>query len=119
MATADVLYSDSLVEITQGAICFKSYYFPFGSRRVSFSDISHITTEKPSLLNGQYKLHGTGDFVTWFPRDWKRPQRAVIFFAQMRGAARRIGFTVEDAGQVERLLQDARLLARPPAAGKP
>lgn len=116
MATANVLYSDSLVEITQGAICFKNYYFPFGSRRVSFSDISHITTEKPSLLNGQYRLHGTGDFVTWFPRDWKRPQRAVIFFAQMRGSSRRIGFTVEDAAQVERLFQNNNLLARRAAA---
>lgn len=116
MATADVLYSDSLVEITQDAICFKNYYFPFGSKRVSFSGIDHITTEKPSLLNGQYRLHGTGDFVTWFPRDWKRPQRAVIFFAQMRGSSRRIGFTVEDAAQVERLLQNNNLLARRAAA---
>ncbi len=69
MATADVLYSDSLVEITQDAICFKCYYFPFGSKRVRFADIDHVTVEKPSLLNGKYKLQGTNDFVTWFPRD--------------------------------------------------
>lgn len=116
MASTDVLYSDSLVEITQDAICFKAYYFPFGSKRVRFSDIDHVTAEKPSLLNGQYKLHGTGDFMTWFPRDWKRPWRAVIFFARLRGSSRRIGFTVEDIGRAERILQDKSLLSRTASA---
>lgn len=110
MATADVLYSDSLVEITQDAICFKAYYFPFGSKRVRFADIDRVTAEKPSLLNGQYKLHGTGDFVTWFPRDWHRPARPEIFFAHLRGSSRSIGFTVEDAKQVEGILRDKHLL---------
>ncbi len=116
MTTANVLYSDSLVEITQEAICFKAYYFPFGSKRVRFSDIDRITAEKPSLRNGQYKLHGTGDFVNWFPRDWKRPRRAVIFFARLRGSSHGIGFTVEEAGPVERILQNKNLLSRTAAA---
>jgi hypothetical protein len=38
MATADVLYSDSLVEITQEAIWFKAYYFPFFLARQRLDD---------------------------------------------------------------------------------
>jgi len=116
MATADVLYSDSLVEITQEAICFKSYYFPFGSKRVRFSDIARVTAEKPSLRNGQYKLQGTGDLRTWFSRDWKRPRRPLIFFARLRGSSRSIGFTVEDADRVKRILRESGLLSRTVAA---
>ncbi len=116
MATANVLYSDRLVEMTQEAICFKSYYFPFGAKRVRFSDIDRITVEKPSLLNGQYKIQGTGDLQTWFPRDWKRPSRAVVFFARLRGSSRCIGFTVEDAGQVKQILRDKRLLSHAAAS---
>lgn len=116
MATANILYSDSLVEMTHEAICFKSYYFPFGSKRVRFSDIARVTVEKPGLLNGQYKLQGTSDLRTWFPRDWKRPLRPLIFFARLHRSSHCIGFTVEDAGQVERILQDKRLLSRTAAA---
>lgn len=112
MATADFLYSDSLVEITQEVICFKSYYFPFGDKRVRFADIDQVTTAKPSLLNGQYRIQGSGDLRTWFPRDWRRPLRSEIFFARLRGSSRCIGFTVEDAGLVEQILQEKSLLVR-------
>lgn len=111
MTTADVLYSDSLVEITQDAIRFKGYYFPFGSKRVRFADIEQVTAEKPSLLNGRYRIQGSGDLRTWFPRDWGRAGRPEIFFARLRGSSRRIGFTVEDAGQVEQILRDKHLLS--------
>lgn len=110
MATADVLYSDSLVEITQDAICFKAYYFPVGSKRVWFADIDHVTAEKPTLLNGRFRIQGSNDLRTWFPRDWHRPARPEIFFARLRGSSRGIGFTVEDAGRVEGILRNKHLL---------
>lgn len=116
MATASVLYADSLVEITPEGICFKSYYFPFGAKSVWFADIDHVTAEKPTLLNGQYRIQGSSDLRTWFPRDWKRPRRAVIFFAHLRGSSRSIGFTVEDAKQVEGILRDKHLLTCTTAA---
>lgn len=110
MATTDVLYSDSLVEITQDAICFMAYYFPFGAKRVRFADIEQVTTEKPRLLNGRFRIQGSSDLRTWFPRDWHRPARPEIFFAHLRGSSRSIGFTVEDAGRVEGILRDKHLL---------
>ncbi len=111
MATANVLYDDSLVEITPEAICFKNYYFPFGAKRVPFAEIAQVTEEKPRLLNGRYRIQGSSDLRTWFPRDWHRPARPEIFFAHLRGSSRSIGFTVEDAGQVEQILRDKHLLS--------
>lgn len=109
-----MLYSDSLVEIDNASICFKGYYFPWGgAKRVRFADIGKITTEKPDLSNGQWRLWGSGDLRTWFPKDWQRPARPAIFFAHLRGSSRRIGFTVEDIPQVEQILRDKGLLAMP------
>jgi hypothetical protein len=110
MATT-LLYSDTLVEITDDAICFKDYYFPVGSKSVRFSDIERIMAVKPNWHNGQYRIQGTGDLQTWFPRDWHRPSRSELFFVYLRGSSRRIGFTVEAADQVETILRDKHLLS--------
>lgn len=116
MATANFSYSDSLVEITDTFICFKCYYFPFGAKCVRFSEIDHITAEKPNWLNGQYRLHGSGDLLTWFPKDWHRPSRSKIFFAHLRDSSRCIGFTVEDTEKVEQILRSKGLLSPAKAA---
>ena len=42
----DSVYADKLVEITDGEILFRYYYFPFGSRRVKFSQIDHVVVKK-------------------------------------------------------------------------
>ncbi len=103
--STDVVYSDKLVEITQDSILFRDYYFPVGSRCVRFTDLQSVTGEAPTLRSGKYRIHGTGDFQTWFPRDWKRPTRTEIFFLNFARSRERVGFTVEDADQVERFFR--------------
>ena len=110
MTAPKLLYSDTLVEITENSICFKDYYFPVGPKRVPFTDITDILVVKPTWLNGRYRLQGTGNFQTWFPLDWHRPSRPEIFFASLRGTSRRIGFTVEAAAPVQTILRDMGLL---------
>ena len=105
MATPTLLYTDSLVEITNEAICFKDYYFPFGSKRVPFSDIETVTAATPNWTNGKYRIQGTSDLRTWFPKDWHQPSRSGIFFATLRGSRRCIGFTVETPAPVEAILR--------------
>lgn len=105
-----ILYSDDLVEIADDSILFRHYYFPFGSKRIMFSDVGHISMEKPSLLNGKYRIHGTGDLRTWYPCDLKRPIRDRIFFVTMPHRWLRIGFTVEDSGKVENIFREKHLL---------
>lgn len=110
MATANVLYSDSLVEITEDTLCFRDYYFPIGSKCFRLADIENITAEKPNWLNGQFRIQGTSDLRTWFPRDWHRPSRSAIFTATLRGSSRRVGFTVENANSAEKIFRDKSLL---------
>ncbi len=119
MATSPLLYADALVEITDDAICFKGYYFPLGDKSVPLSEIESVTAVKPNIWNGQYRIQGTGDLQTWFPRDWHRPSRSEIFFVELRGSSRRIGFTVEQASQVEAILRRKNLFSGVPAEGQP
>jgi len=92
-----MLYSDRLVDITDDAIVLKRYYFPFGSRRVAFSEIQRVDSEEPTVLNGKWRLWGTGTFTTWFPLDWRRPSRDRLFFVNLLSGRRRIGFSVENS----------------------
>ncbi len=108
---AETLYSDELVTITDDQIIFEHYYFPTGARKVVYlADIDRITVEPPSVWNGKWRLHGTGNFRTWFPQDYKRPKRDRIFFATLKSQWVNIGFTVENGDQVEKILRDKNLL---------
>jgi hypothetical protein len=103
-------YKDKLIEVTERGILFRKYYFPFGDRCVPLDQIEKIEVMPPSLMNGSWRLWGSGDLRTWFPLDWKRPSRDRIFLAHLRGNSRRIGFTAEDAKKLETILQQRRLI---------
>ncbi|MFZ0181537.1 MAG: hypothetical protein WAL62_00160, partial [Methanoregula sp.] len=93
-----ILYADHLVTITGESITFAYYSFPFaGSRTVAFSDIDHIMVMEPSLINGKWRIWGSGDLRTWFPLDIHRPSRDRIFLMTLKSRRTRIGFTVEDS----------------------
>jgi hypothetical protein len=69
---AQILYSDSLIELDRESILLRGYYFPIAGKRIKLSEVESISVEKPSVWNGKYRLYGSGDLQTWFPPDWKR-----------------------------------------------
>lgn len=104
-------YSDGLIEITDQAMVFRRYYFPFATaRRVPLEQIVRVEACAPSLRNGSGRIWGSGDLGTWFPLDARRSKRDTIFLATLRGASMRIGFTVEDSRRVAEILQGMGLL---------
>lgn len=106
----ELLYSDSLVTITGGEIIFKHYYFPTGREKVvPVAEIKRITVKPPTLKNGKWRLYGTGNFKTWFPKDTKRPKRDRIFFLTLKNQWIDVGFTVENGDRVEQILKDMDL----------
>jgi hypothetical protein len=108
--TSDMIYEDSLVSINNEEIIFKMYYFPFGKKRVTLSDVKYIETKTPTLLNGKWRIWGTGDFITWFPCDSSRPIRDTIFIAHIKNRIVRIGFTVEESRPVIDFFSERGLL---------
>lgn len=106
-----MIYQDNLFSISKDQIIFEHYYFPTGKKKaVLLSDIEWIKVKKSSIRNGKWRIHGTGNFKTWFPRDTHRPKRDKIFFAKIKGQWIDIGFTVEDFAQVERIFREMNLL---------
>lgn len=105
----EILYSDSLICITKDLVRFENYYFPFGSKSIAISQIDHIETLIPTILNGKWRIHGSGDFRTWFPRDLKRSRRDLIFIIHLHNKWRRIGFTAEDSGAVIEIFKDKNI----------
>jgi hypothetical protein len=105
------LYSDHLVTLSNDAIIFHRYYFPiYTSKVVLLSDIMSIVSKEPTLWNGKWRLHGSGDLKTWFPADFLRFRRKRIFFATLLTQRVKIGFTVEDSDQFEKALGHMNLL---------
>lgn len=106
-----ILYTDKLVTITDDDIIFQNYYFPIGKQKVvKLANIKCISVEKPTLWNGKWRLHGTGNFKIWFPKDYSRPKRDRIFFASLNNQWVKIGFTVENGEIVEKIFRSIHLI---------
>jgi len=106
----DILYSDSLVEISADIILFRRYYFPFGAKRLKLSDVERVIAQKPGFFTGKYRLQGSAGLHTWFPMDLQRPKRSRIFLMILRDQRRRIGFTVENEVALEQILRERKLM---------
>lgn len=102
-----IRYEDKLVEVSDQALVFRRYAFPFATaRRVPWTQIASIAVRPRPLRNGSLRIWGTGDFRVWFPLDLKRPSRDAIFIATLRAASMQVGFTVEDTEKFSRVLDE-------------
>jgi hypothetical protein len=107
---ADILYSDSLVEISAETILFRRYYFPIGAKHLKLSDIERVIIQEPTFSTGKYRLQGSAGWHTWSPMDLQRPRRSKIFLIILRNKRRRIGFTVENEVALEQILRERALV---------
>jgi hypothetical protein len=107
----NTIYEDKLVKISNTFIVVKNYYFPFiGSKKVAFDKIESITVEKPTFLNGQFRIWGTRNLSTWYPIDLVRPKRDKIFKISIIGKTVDVGFTVKNSSDVEKIFREKGLL---------
>ena len=109
--SAETIYSDSLVAITGESILLRRYSISERDRLVFFFDIEKIIVKDCTIWSGKFRFHGTGDFHTWFPKDFQRYKRDKIFFAFIRHKWWRIGFTVEDSAAVLKIFQAKGLIS--------
>jgi len=106
------IYSDSLVSITPNNILFKHYNLFGRDKLVDFSQIEYIVVNAPTVFNGKFRFHGTGDFKIWFAKDLKRYKRDKIFTAYIRNKWWRIGFTAESSADVIKIFRKKGLVRR-------
>jgi hypothetical protein len=107
----DILYQDELVLISEDSILLKNYYFPsLRAKKIAFDDIETVKVRQSTFRTGKWRIHGTGDFRTWFPLDRSRYIRDRIFFLELKHKWIRIGFTAENSEAVEDIFRKKRLL---------
>jgi len=103
--------TDKLVTITNDDIVFKNYYFPTEKEKsVNINNIKSISVEKPTLWNGKWRLHWTGNLKIWFSKDYSRPKGDRIFIATLKNQWVNIGFTIENGDRVEKMLRSKNLI---------
>jgi hypothetical protein len=111
--STEVIYQDKLITITKNEIIFHNYYFPtMKNKIVKLENLKSVSVEKPTIWNGRWRLHGTGNFKVWFPKDYGRPKRDRIFIATLKTQWVNIGFTVEDGDKVEAFLKSRNLIEK-------
>jgi hypothetical protein len=107
----EILYKDTLVEIRDEFIILKNYYFPFGSKKILFKDIENIEIREPTLMNGKWRIWGTGNLLYWFPLDFARPSRKEIFIITNKNQKIKSCFTVVNSDKVEKILKEKEWLS--------
>jgi hypothetical protein len=106
-----ITYHDSLVCIADDIIEIKKYYFPIPfSKKIRIDQIQSIEIIKPELLNGKFRIWGSGDLKTWYALDIKRPKRENIFIITIKEKQNKIGFTVEDSEKAIQILNQYNLI---------
>ncbi|MBI9087896.1 MAG: hypothetical protein JEZ12_01610 [Desulfobacterium sp.] len=106
------LYKDRLVHIFEHKLILYNYYFPtYRQKALFFSEIGRMEQYRPTLWNGKYRFHGTGDFKTWFPSDPGRAKRTAIYKVTLNSQSTDICFTVVDSEKVGAIFMDKGLLS--------
>jgi len=103
---AGIPYSDSLISIDDNGITIRLFYFPFGAKRVNFSDIETVQVFKGGCL----RIWGSGDFRTWFGLDWGRTSRSMTFIIKRKNTWSRVGFAAKNSESVANILRSKKLL---------
>ena len=107
----EIVYKDSLLEISNDKIIFQNYYFPsLKPKEVLIGSIEKVQVKEPSMRTGKFRYHGTGDFRTWYPLDAKRSKRDKIFLLFLNTQKVRIGFTSENTEAVVNYFKEKGLL---------
>ncbi len=73
-------YDDGTIVGGPDRLQIRSYYFPFGTKSVLYTQIQGLhRVEIKGLWSGKWRLRGTGNPRYWANLDRKRPKRKVGF----------------------------------------
>ena len=68
-------YRDSLVECADDEIRIHGYYFPWGTKRIAYSDVRVVRRVALSALRGRGRIWGTANPNYWANLDPHRPRK--------------------------------------------
>jgi hypothetical protein len=73
-------YDDGMIVCGPNQLEIHGYYFPFGTKRVPYTQIRGLHRIKmKGLFSGRWRIWGTGNPRYWANLDWKRPKKNAGF----------------------------------------
>jgi hypothetical protein len=105
-------YRDKFINLTDDFVEIFHYSVTGKPVKVPVEEIDRIVRMIPTLANGKYRFHGTGDFRNWFAADYARSRRPFIYRVFIRNQWTRKGFSVEDDAAFAEAIQNHRVLSR-------
>jgi hypothetical protein len=72
-------YNDGIISCDAEGVEIRRYYFPSGSKRVKYGEITGLERLDMTALKGKLRIWGTGNFKIWANLDTKRPHKEVAF----------------------------------------
>jgi hypothetical protein len=102
-----ILYQDERITCDDEGIVIDTYYFPFGSKRVTYAQIREALEYDmgSGIWNGRWRIWGSGDFRHWFNYDPHRPDKRIALILDLGGWVRPV-ITPSDPNVVCGILED-------------
>jgi len=69
----DLLYEDRWIRCTADAVLIRGYYFPWGTKRVSYQDIREVRRVPVKTFYGRGRIWGSTTLRYWASLDPGRP----------------------------------------------
>ena len=72
-------YRDRWIALDDRQIAIRGYYIPWGTKRIPYETIRHITRVRLGALNGRARIWGTANPGVWASLDPRRPGKHAGF----------------------------------------
>ncbi len=70
-------YNDRWITLTDSEVVIRAYYFPWGTKRISYSAIRGVSRVRLTMARGRGRIWGSGDptLSVWAGLDPSRPRK--------------------------------------------
>ena len=106
------LYSDRVVKLDEHALVIRSYYWPFGSKRIVYAAIKGFERRPLKAWQGQFRVQGLDLQRRWYSRDRHRGEKESAIDLDL-GKLFRPVLTPEDPDLMLRILEQRMSAAAP------
>lgn len=72
-------YSDRWIRLDDSGITIRAYYFPWGTKRIPYERIRHVTRVNLGAFTGRARIWGTANPGVWASLDPRRPTKRAGF----------------------------------------
>ena len=97
-------YSDRWIDLTDEEIVIRGYYIPWGTKRIPYARVRHVTRVSLGAFNGRARVWGTANPGVWASLDPRRPSKRSGFLID-HGRAVTPLITPDDPGRAEAALR--------------